>query len=114
MRRVVRDFFYSWKADLFRVPGERGRYQVFAPSRWQGVLGVLIAGLAFYYALFTSNSAPTFVVLAMAAWVLFGSLAELLPKERTTLAGFLRLGSVTAFLFVPVAMAAYFFLPLLR
>ena len=75
----------DWKSHLFRVPPRR---------RW-GLVGVVISLVVIYFGLPTDAppggpaAFPPFGVLE-GIGILFGSLAELMPKEQTTLAGILR------------------------
>ncbi len=75
----------DWKSHLFRAPSRR---------RW-GLVGLVISLVVIYLGLPTDAprtglaAFPPFGILeGMGA--LFGSLAELMPEEQTTLAGILR------------------------
>jgi hypothetical protein len=76
----------DWKSHLFRAPSRR----------WWGLVG-LVASLAMIYFGLPSSDASRVVLTALPPFgvlegigALFGSLAELMPKEQATLAGILR------------------------
>lgn len=98
MAMVSRNFLNNWKEKyphLFREPGTPGRYYTFGPTRRRLVLGLLLtAGL--FFLLFAIPYALNPMLLGIVAWMFLGMLAELLPRQRTTLAGVLRLGSIVA------------------
>ena len=97
MRRAVRDFFSRRKAFLFRQPGSIG-------GRWLGALLLLGAGFGFYYELFVNPRPPHPLALAASTGLLLVAVAELLPRDRTTLAGVLRAGGLLAFVIWFVAL----------
>lgn len=104
MRQSVRHFLYRWKDELLREPGTPGRYWLFAPSRLYFVLVLLFSVFVLYYTLFYAPSRNPLPLVVMAISVLLGTMAELLPTNRTTLAGALRLVSVVGFISVLVVI----------
>ena len=88
----------EWKSLIFRAPSRR---------RW-GVVGLVLPLVVIYFGLPTEapraglTAFPPLGVLEGMGGALFGSLAELLPQEQTTLAGILR---VWASLFVSCGFA---------
>ena len=102
---VLRGQLSRWKADFFREPGTRGRYQLWVTSRWFCVLGLAFAAWVFYYALFRAFLTANLLMLAFATGGFSWSLAELLPRNRTTLAGVLRvLGWASFWIGAPLAI----------
>jgi hypothetical protein len=96
MRQTVRGIFSRLKADLSREPGKPGRGWIFTPARWYFLLMAPVAVGVIYYALFISIP-PSFLLTALGAYGLLGALAELLPRDRTGIAGILRAASVLCF-----------------
>jgi hypothetical protein len=89
----------EWKSRLFRTPSRR---------RW-GLVGLVISFVMIYSGLAYGTGDPPKVLTALPPFgvlegvgALFGSLAELLPEEQSTLAGILR---VWAGLFVGCGFA---------
>lgn len=107
MERTTSSFFSRWRAELFREPGQRGRYWLFAPGHRYFTLQLLTAGLLLFYGFFAARSTPNLVALALGVWGVLGAAAELLPKNHTRLAGFLRLCSTVAFLLALVVIVSF-------
>jgi hypothetical protein len=88
----LKDSFSRWKADLFRPPGKPGRNQSSIPTRRRYLLTLLFAGLGVTSGFYLDLPEPLVVATGLLMWVM----AEHLPEEHTTLAGFFRLGGGSA------------------
>jgi hypothetical protein len=107
MVQELRNSLVRWKNDLFRPPRRKGRGELLAQGRWLWAVWLALASTGLFYFLTIlplSNpgvDATLFAAMGLGLWmsVLLRSIAELLPENMNTLAGFLRLTSGLAFAF---------------
>ncbi len=107
MVQDLRNSLVRWKNELFRPPRRKGQGELLTQGRWLWAVWLVLAGTGLFYFLTIlpppnpDVDASMFAAMGLGLWisVLLRSIAELLPENMNTLAGFLRLTSGLAFAF---------------